>query len=64
MCEFKVGEKVWLDNTKFIDDPKWIREPQTIERIEQVPLNDGNEVYSISLVDIPYFFIDEDIRKI
>ena len=22
--KFEVGEKVWLDNTEFIDDPSWV----------------------------------------
>ena len=49
---------------QFIDNPRWIREAQEIESIEQVPVDGVEEVYVISLVGISYIYTTKDIRKL
>jgi len=64
MCELTIGDQVWLDNIQFIDDPKWNREPQTIEGIVVIPFDVGCELCTVTLAGIDYLYTNKDIRKI
>jgi hypothetical protein len=64
---FKEGDMVWINKIHNMDDPSWIREPQTVESIWEVPVGEDGNYYmeqAIHLRNIPYIFSREDLLKI
>jgi len=60
----RVGDKVWLTKTFDNSPPDWYRRPHEITEMLRVPLSDnGGYCVSVTLKDIPYMLIEEDVSN-
>ena len=66
LSNFKVGQKVWIERTDFVENVDMIRKPQTIESITEVPVTLANgewiRIQSIDIVGSVYIYNGEDLR--
>ena len=65
LSNFKVGQKVWIERTDFVENVDMIRKPQTIESITEVPVTLANgewiRIQSIDIVGSVYIYNGEDL---
>ena len=64
--EFKVGDKVWIERTEFVENVQMIREPQIIECIDysEVVEHGVHKLSQIITIKGSRFLYDEDDIKI
>ena len=65
--KFKVGQKVWIDRTEYVENVDMIRNPQTIENITPVPVTDeGKDIitFSIDIVGSCFIYSETDLRPL
>ena len=59
---FKAGDKVWIQNATLSDNIEQLREPQTVESAEFVPMNADAGVYqAIFLEGLGFIYSDKDL---
>ena len=64
MNDLKAGDLVWVEKIEYGIDPKFIREPQEIEKVLRVPVTDDNRGYvlSIDIKGLPYVYLEQDVK--
>ena len=65
LSDFKIGDKVWIERTDYVENVDMIRNPQTIENITHVEVTDNGEDVLIQSIDIEgscYMYTGADLR--
>ena len=64
MNDLKAGDLVWVEKIEYGIDPKFIREPQEIEKVLRVPVTDDSRGYvlSIDIKGLPYVYLEQDVK--
>ena len=63
--KFRVGQKIWIDRTKYVENVDMIRNPQTIESITPIPVTDGGKniiTFSINIAGSCFIYSETDLR--
>lgn len=62
--DLKAGDQVWIEKVEYSIDPKHIREPQTIESVFKIPVDDDPRGYilQIDIVGLPFMYLEEDVK--
>ena len=66
LSNYKVGDKVWLENPDFAENVEMFRVPQEIEAIDEVEVTIGNTwviVQSITLKGSGFIYHGSDFKK-
>lgn len=68
LSDFKVGDKVWIERTEFVETVDMIRNPQVIENITEVPVTlENGEWVLTQTIDIKgscYIYDGNDLRLV
>jgi hypothetical protein len=66
--EYRVGDKVWIERTEFVEHVDMIREPQVIEDIQYVEVVDERNreclAQSITLKGSAFIYSHDDIKPL
>ena len=64
MNDLKAGDLVWLEKVQYGINPKFIREPQEIEKVLRVPTTDDKRGYflSIDIKGLPYVYLEHEVK--
>jgi hypothetical protein len=65
LSNFKVGDKVWIERTEFVETVDMIRNPQVIESIIDVPLTHNGErviLQDITIKGSGFIYTGEDLK--
>lgn len=62
--DLKAGDQVWIEKVEYNIDPKYIREPQTIESVFKIPVDYDPRGYilQIDIVGLPFMYLEKDVK--
>jgi len=62
MNRFKAGDKVWIENTDYVDNADMIRNVQVVEKVFDVPCHDEPDSQCINIVGSKFIYSNKDLK--
>ena len=64
MNDLKAGDLVWLEKVQYGINPKFIREPQEIEKVLRVPTTSDKRGYflAIDIKGLSYVYLEHEVK--